>query len=70
MLIDLNQKQNELTTLVEKQKLKLAEQQKLLEQGVDKMKDVIRMFLKMQDSIESMFEEHFQGNFQVDFSWD
>ena len=34
------------------------------------MKDVIRMFLKMQDSIELMFEEHFQGNFQINFSWD
>ena len=66
MLIDLNQKQNELTTLVEKQKLKLAEQQKLLGQGVDKMKEIIRLFFKMQDSIESMFEEYFQGN----FSWD
>ena len=71
MLIDLSQKQNELTALVEKQKLKLAEQQKLLDEttsnGVNKMKDIIRMFLKMQDSIELMFEEHFQGNFQINF---
>ena len=73
-LIDLSQKQNELTALVEKQKLELAKQQKLLDEtttkGVNKMKDIIRTFLKMQDSIELMFEEHFQGNFQINFSWD
>ena len=70
-LIDLSQKQNELTALVEKQKLELAKQQKLLDEtttkGVNKMKDIIRTFLKMQDSIELMFEEHFQGNFQINF---
>ena len=73
-LIDLSQKQNELNALVEEQKLKLAKQQKLLDKGVEryqnKMKDIIGMFLKMQDSIELMFEEHFQGNFQINFSWD
>ena len=70
MLIDLSQKQNELNALVEEQKLKLAKQQKLLDKGLNNMKEIIRMFLKKQESIELMFEEHFQGNFQINFSWD